>query len=249
MDNKIAVFVDGGFFVRRVEFFSRKYFGAQKVLPEHMVSIMLHIINQHQAHLKKDILYRIYYYDAPPFTEQLREPVVRPGDKGGARTKNFKTDPRTIRQLDLHQQLSKTRKVALRMGELAATKRWILNEYAQKSLLKGDKRIDELTPEDFHPDFQQKGVDTRIGIDITTLTLSQFVDTMVLIASDADFVPAAKLARTHGVDVVLDPLFGTVAKGLEKHIDGKKSFDIVKKLSELFNVQPNPIPEWWGVGD
>lgn len=68
---------------------------------------------------------------------------------------------------------------------------------------------------------------------------------MVLIASDADFVPAAKLARTHGVDVVLDPMFGTVAKGLEKHIDGKNSFDIVSNLSKLLDVQPNPIPEWW----
>lgn len=245
MNNKIAFFVDGGFFVRRVEFFSRKYFKEHQILPEHMVSIMLHLINRHKAHLRKDNLYRIYYYDAPPFTEQLREPVVRPGEMGGPRTKNFKTDPRTIRQLEFHQQLSKTRKVALRMGELAATKRWVLSEYAQKSLLNGGKRIEELTPDDFHPDFQQKGVDTRIGIDITTLTLSKFVDTMVLIASDADFVPAAKLARTHGVDVVLDPMFGTVAKGLEKHIDGKNSFDIVSNLSKLLDVQPNPIPEWW----
>lgn len=245
MDNKIAFFVDGGFFVRRVEFFSRKYFKGQQILPEHMVSIMLHLVSRHKAYLNKSDLYRIYYYDAPPFTEQLREPVVRLDEKGGPRTKNFKTDPRTVRQLEFHQQLSKTRKVALRMGELAATKRWILSEHAQKGILNGSKRIEELTPDDFHPDFQQKGVDTRIGIDITTLTLSKFVDTMVLIASDADFVPAAKLARTHGVDVVLDPMFGNVAKGLEKHIDGKNSFDIVSRLAKLLDIQPNPVPEWW----
>jgi uncharacterized LabA/DUF88 family protein len=41
-----------------------------------------------------------------------------------------------------------------------------------------------------------------------------------MVAADADFVPAAKLARREGIDVVLDPMGGTPAKDLVAHVDG-----------------------------
>lgn len=244
MDKKVAFLVDGGYFIRRVDFFNRKFFKDSKLTPHHIVSLMQHIVMRHQGDLKRDELYRIYFYDAPPFEGQLREPVPRP-DKPGLRSRNFKTDERTVRQHEFHKQLGKTRKVALRMGELASTKRWLLSDYAQKDLLNGNKQVADLQPEDFYLDLQQKGVDTRLGIDITTLSLNKLVDTIVLIASDADFIPAAKLARTHGVDVMLDPLFGNVAQGLERHIDGKRSYDLVSKMSQLLGIDPYPIPDWW----
>ena len=34
-------------------------------------------------------------------------------------------------------------------------------------------------------------------------------DQLVLVAADADFVPAAKLARREGIDFILDPNVGT----------------------------------------
>nr|WP_243735402.1 NYN domain-containing protein [Xanthomonas oryzae] len=46
----------------------------------------------------------------------------------------------------------------------------------------------------------------RIGIDISSLALKHQVDQIVLFAGDADFVPAAKLARREGIDFVLDPM-------------------------------------------
>tara|TARA_B110000503_G_C6876178_1_gene300724 strand:- start:190 stop:594 length:405 start_codon:yes stop_codon:yes gene_type:complete len=131
------------------------------------------------------------------------------------------------------------------MGKLANHKRWILNEEAQKKLIKGDIDVTNLSPNDFYLDVKQKGVDTRLGIDITTVTLRKFADTIVLMASDADFVPAAKLARTHGMDVVLDPLYGNVDQDLECHVDGKRSYDIVSILKDTLQCEPNQRPNWW----
>jgi len=46
----------------------------------------------------------------------------------------------------------------------------------------------------------------------------------VLIRGDSDFVPAAKLARHEGLDVVLDPLWNHIAPSLHEHIDGLTSY-------------------------
>jgi uncharacterized LabA/DUF88 family protein len=70
---------------------------------------------------------------------------------------------------------------------------------------------------------RQKGVDMRIGIDISSLTLKKQVDTIILVAGDSDFVPAAKLARREGIEFVLDPLWQQVNSDLFEHIDGLQS--------------------------
>jgi uncharacterized LabA/DUF88 family protein len=72
-------------------------------------------------------------------------------------------------------------------------------------------------------ELRQKGVDMRIGLDISTLTLKRQVDTIVLVAGDSDFVPAAKLARREGVTFILDPLWQSVNDDLYEHIDGLQS--------------------------
>ncbi len=63
----------------------------------------------------------------------------------------------------------------------------------------------------------------RIGVDIASLTLKKQVDQIVLVAGDADFVPAAKLARREGVDFILDPMWQSVPPSLNEHIDGLRS--------------------------
>ena len=70
---------------------------------------------------------------------------------------------------------------------------------------------------------RQKGVDMRIGLDISTLTLKKQVDTIVLVAGDSDFVPAAKLARREGIEFILDPLWQQINEDLFEHIDGLQS--------------------------
>ena len=70
---------------------------------------------------------------------------------------------------------------------------------------------------------RQKGVDMRIGIDIAALALKKQADTLVLVAGDSDFVPAAKLARREGIDFILDPLWQQINTDLFEHIDGLSS--------------------------
>ncbi len=67
----------------------------------------------------------------------------------------------------------------------------------------------------------------RIGIDITALSIKKFVDKIVLISGDADFVPAAKMARREGIDFVLDPMFmHHINNSLYEHIDGLQSYQL-----------------------
>lgn len=67
---------------------------------------------------------------------------------------------------------------------------------------------------------RQKGVDMRIGLDITSITLKKQADTIILVTGDSDFVPAAKLARREGVEFILDPMWQSIGDDLFEHIDG-----------------------------
>ncbi|MDD0813817.1 NYN domain-containing protein [Curvibacter sp. HBC28] len=70
---------------------------------------------------------------------------------------------------------------------------------------------------------RQKGVDMRIAIDIASLTLKKQAGTIVLVAGDSDFVPAAKLARREGMEFILDPLWQSINDDLFEHIDALQS--------------------------
>lgn len=63
----------------------------------------------------------------------------------------------------------------------------------------------------------------KLGLDVASLAFKRQVDQIVLVAGDADFVPATKLARREGIDVVLDPMGGTPAADLVQHVDGVRS--------------------------
>lgn len=110
-------------------------------------------------------------------------------------------------------ELTKKRKVALRLGNIdEGSATCALTEKATKDIVLRKRTADELTERDFTTSIKQKGVDMKIGMDIASLAYKRQVDQIVLIAGDADFVPAAKLARREGIDFVLDPL-GHAIKG------------------------------------
>ena len=71
---------------------------------------------------------------------------------------------------------------------------------------------------------QQKGVDMKIGIDISSLSFKKQVDRIVLISGDSDFVPAAKQARREGIDFMLDSMRQKVKDDLFEHIDGMRTY-------------------------
>lgn len=61
----------------------------------------------------------------------------------------------------------------------------------------------ELTDQDFKPNFEQKGVDMRLGLDIARLADERLAERLLLISADTDMIPAIKQARKAGIQVVV----------------------------------------------
>ncbi|ESZ20017.1 hypothetical protein X734_31690 [Mesorhizobium sp. L2C084A000] len=121
----------------------------------------------------------------------------------------------------LHDELRKKRKVALRLGHLLDTSSWRLKASTLAAVLKDENT--ELGDEDFELDTIQKGVDMRLGLDVAALAYKGLVDQIVLVVGDSDFVPAAKMARREGIDIILDPLGQAVHAHLHEHTDGVRT--------------------------
>lgn len=72
-----------------------------------------------------------------------------------------------------------------------------------------------LTDQHFRPDFEQKGIDLRLGLDLAQVIEKRAADRVVLVAADTDLIPAMSLARTSsvqliGVDFPNSPLHGEI---------------------------------------
>lgn len=93
-------------------------------------------------------------------------------------------------------------------------------------------------------------VKTRLGLDIASLAFKQFVDQIILIAGDSDFVPAAKLARREGIDFLLDPMWASIRDDLHDHIDGlctvfprpSRDPSVIAPVAVAAIVPPTTIP-------
>lgn len=120
-------------------------------------------------------------------------------------------------------ELKRKRKMALRLGHLSDFSEWRIRPRLTKDIVSGKLDPTKLLEEDVTYEMKQKGVDMKIGIDIATLALKQLVGKIILVAGDADFIPAAKLARREGIDFVLDPMWTHIHPDLYEHIDGLES--------------------------
>lgn len=60
-----------------------------------------------------------------------------------------------------------------------------------------------LKDSDFKPDFEQRGVDMRIGLDMANYSANRSVDLTALVTNDTDCIPAMKYARRAGLQVAL----------------------------------------------
>jgi uncharacterized LabA/DUF88 family protein len=92
-----------------------------------------------------------------------------------------------------------------------------------QALLRKEKSFDDLTDDDFSIDTLQKGVDMRLGLDVASLAYKRQVEQIVLVVGDSDFVPAAKMARREGIDVIIDPLGQALHDELFEHTDGVRT--------------------------
>jgi uncharacterized LabA/DUF88 family protein len=160
-------------------------------------------------------LYRIFFYDCPPLTKKMHFPVSK-------RSINLADTPEAKFRLAVHEALRQERKVALRLGRLSDFSMWKIKEATTKRLVENGIQ-QPLTDEDFEIDTKQKGVDMRLGLDVAAMAFKRQVNQIVLVAADEDFVPAAKLARREGIDVVLDTMGGTPSRELQIHSDGMRN--------------------------
>jgi uncharacterized LabA/DUF88 family protein len=218
---KTAILVDGGFYRKR----AASLWGiktAEARAKELQAYCQAHLKNQDSE------LYRVFYYDCAPSEGQAYHPLKQ---------KNVnlkKTDTYAWTQTFLDE-LKKARKFAVRLGFLSdIATRYTLKPDVTKKLFAGTLKIDDITENDFAISIEQKGVDMKLGIDISSLAYKKQVDQIILISGDSDFVPAAKLARREGIDFILDPMWATIKPNLSEHIDGIHScWPKKKKTSPL----------------
>lgn len=248
MSREIAILIDGGFLTKRLQ---RLVETPDKLTPHNVCGIIRSICREHVRKLTDDKdsnwhkhIYRIFYYDAPPFTGQAHHPLSR-------KQINYAKSDQATFQNALFGLLKKQRNMALRLGTLSKLSGWTIQSERLVRLLRTRTLIQELAAlptladgsmnvsaeqvqamqenaaiwsrlEDWmvQLDLRQKGVDMRIGLDIASITLKRQASTIILIAGDADFVPAAKLARREGIQFILDPLWQSVSDDLFEHIDG-----------------------------
>ena len=139
-------------------------------------------------------------------------------------------------------ELSAKRKLALRMGKLQEQESGFkISPKAVNKLCNGEITVEQLTEKDFEPNFVQKGVDMRIGIDIASIASKHQAGQIILIAGDSDFVPAAKHARREGVDFILDPMWQPVKQELNEHIDGLRTCTSSEPLPETEHLHVDHV--------
>lgn len=206
--------MDGGFYRKRAAHLWGKKTAEERAKE---LSAYCHAHMQDRDGNASRELYRIFYYDCKPIG---RRSIYHPLTKRNVDLDKSETYTWTLTFLE---ELKKRRKFALRLGELSNQACYNLRPDVTKKLLAGTRTLDSLTEEDFMFVAQQKGVDMRIGIDISFLAFKKQVDQIILIAGDSDFVPAAKLARREGIDFILDPMWADIKEDLFEHIDGLRS--------------------------
>lgn len=207
-----AILVDGGYYRKRA-----KNLAGEKSPKERADELERYCLDHLHDRYENRHLYRIFYYDCPPLKagENAYHPLTK-------RSVNLGQSESGKWMKDFLEELKHRRKFALRLGKLSNEKRYYNLKFESiKMLLNGQKSLEDLTEKDFElQNLQQKGVDMRIGVDISSMSFKKQVSQIILIAGDSDFVPAAKQARREGIDFILDPMRQKISEDLFEHIDG-----------------------------
>ena len=194
MITKVNILIDGGFFERKFYEANRKSPTANDVVNE--VNQVMQAVIAKTNDDTKDILFRVFYYDCKPF-----------GDKVWNYDKTKKIDfaisATFLSKTAFLKDLAMKDKFALRLGELS---------------FDGWKN-DLHNPKKQKPDFKQKGVDMKVGLDMAAMATKHIIDKIVLIAGDSDFIAPIKFVRKEGIQVYLYPMGHKVKRNLIEHCD------------------------------
>lgn len=192
MTTKVNILIDGGFFWQRFVSINKKVPTVQDVL--NTVSDIMTKVRQKTNGETNDILLRVFYYDCRPFGETIKDAAGKKIDY--SKTKQFSDKTQFLENLGSQERF------ALRMGELSFTG-WKQGKYGTK----------------LKPDFKQKGVDMKFGLDMASMATKHIVDKIVLVAGDSDFIAPIKFARQEGLLIYLYPMGNHLKPKLLEHSD------------------------------
>lgn len=209
---KTAILVDGGFYRKRA------YYLYGNKTPKERADELEFYCKRHIRDEKEGAsLYRIFYYDCPPSEKIIYHPLKKTSI-------DLSKTPDFTWSNEFFKELTHRRKFALRLGRLAEEQAYYnLKPNITRKLLNGTISVSDLSASDLFLDLKQKGVDMRIGLDISSLAFKKQVQQIILISGDSDFVPAAKQARREGIDFILDPMRSPIKEDLFEHIDGMRT--------------------------
>lgn len=192
MTTKVNILIDGGFFWQCFKKNNSRNPKPSDV--DKLVSDIMTLVKAKTNGETNDILFRVFYYDCRPFGGTIKDINNKPIDYSqsqGYTDKNKYLD--ALCQMD---------RFALRLGELSFT---------------GWKRDQHSTH--MKPDFKQKSVDMKFGLDMAVMATKHTVDKIVLVAGDSDFITPIKFARTEGLQVYLYPMGNHIKQALRGHCD------------------------------
>ena len=147
---------------------------------------------------------RNLYYDCAPYTGSATQPV-------SGTTRTFSGSDAWLHEI-----------AAL---DLFAVRRGVLKF---RGFQRNNKALPGTIPTDadFDPQFEQKGVDMRIGLDIAAYSTGHLAERIILITNDTDCVPAMKFARKEGLQTILIKVPNCApSPELVAHADFKRSIN------------------------
>lgn len=197
-----AILIDGGFVK-----YTLKRKRADPPIDDRVLSAFVAAVGN-LPQLTNHYLHRVYFYDARPLTKKVTRPDGAVIDFAASKAHAISTQQ--------HQTFARLPYVAMRYGELS-DRGWKVPE----RLLNRQHTAANMTIQtaDLEPNVQQKGVDMRIGLDIAALTIKRQVNVIVLVTGDSDLVPAMKLARREGAQLVLVTLGQKLKDAMYDHAD------------------------------
>jgi uncharacterized LabA/DUF88 family protein len=156
----------------------------------------------HKCIVQDEEIFRVLYYDCAPYSGTVKLPV-----SGSPYT--FSGSDKWLEELASKDQF--------------AVRRGVLKFRGYKPKRTPVSPAGPPTDADFNPDFEQKGVDMRIGLDIATYSSNRAIDRIVLVTNDTDCVPAMKYGRKSGLQVIIAEVpNGRAAIELVMHSDFRR---------------------------
>lgn len=192
MTTKVNVLIDGGFFWQCFKKNNKR--DPQPADVVKVVENVMDLVRNKTNGETNDILFRVFYYDCRPFGGTVKD--------GSGNTIDFSVSSGYAMKNKYLDDLCSMDRFALRLGELSFTG-WKQDIYSKK----------------MKPDFKQKSVDMKFGLDMANMATKHSVDKIVLIAGDSDFIASIKFARKEGLLIYLYPMGNPIKQSLRGHCD------------------------------